>query len=337
MESQKGVLLHSVRVMKNTGTGTYSSIFSGIDYLISVKKTDPSRKMVANLSIGGGKYDLLDNAVNNAVKQGIVMVVAAGNSVGDACTMSPAATTGAITVGATTNTDARAYYSNFGRCVDIFAPGSDIKSLTEKIGVPASYTGTSMAAPHVTGVVALYLQAGRTAQQVITDASTGLISDVGLGSPNRFLYIKISAITTTATKTTTIATTATAVKTTSTTKTLTTTNAATSNSAPAATTASTSATMKQDEPANIFATKAVPVPTKIPTKAPTKTPTRAPTIIPTKTPTKAPTIAPTIAPTQRPITLAPPVSPLMSNITDTLFVTDNTIISANAMTTEPSP
>jgi subtilisin family serine protease len=188
----KQVTIYSLRVLSNQGSGSWTDVISAIDFLISEKKNDPSRKMVANMSLGGGSYSPVDDAVNKAVAAGVIMVVAAGNDNINACNTSPAAASGAITVGATTSADAKAGYSNYGPCVDIFAPGTNIISLSQKQGQTIALSGTSMATPHVVGVIALYLEAGKTVADVLNDASVGVISGVGSGSPNKFLAVKLA-------------------------------------------------------------------------------------------------------------------------------------------------
>lgn len=183
--------LVGVRVLDCGGSGTLSGVISGVDWVAYHHKS-PS---VANMSLGGGYSQALNDAVDSSIDLGVSYVVAAGNSDADACGASPASTPAALTVGATDNTDTRAWWSNYGACVDLFAPGVDITSAW--IGNPSAtntISGTSMAAPHVAGVVAVYLQANKYATQamvneVIKDtATTGLVTDPGPGSPNRLLY-----------------------------------------------------------------------------------------------------------------------------------------------------
>ncbi|MGW5054859.1 S8 family serine peptidase [Actinokineospora sp. NPDC004072] len=187
----------AVRVLNCQGTGQWSQIIGGIDWVASNHR----KPAVANMSIGGSRASSVNDAVNRLINAGVVAVVAAGNDNADACNYSPASTPNAITVGATTRTDSRARPqdwnnvngSNYGTCVDIFAPGTAIVSTTMN-GSTGSMSGTSMASPHVAGAAALYLQANPNAtnQQVrdalVDNSSQNKLSNIGTGSPNRLLY-----------------------------------------------------------------------------------------------------------------------------------------------------
>lgn len=166
----KGVTLVGVRVLNNSGSGTISGIVSGINWVVNdvAAKGGPA---VANMSLGGSASSTLDSAVKNAIAQGVTFVVAAGNSNRDAKNFSPARVPEAITVGATTSSDARASYSNYGSLIDVFAPGSSITSAWYTAdNAAATLSGTSMASPHVAGVAALYLQSNPTASpQTVRD------------------------------------------------------------------------------------------------------------------------------------------------------------------------
>ena len=186
----KGVTLVPVRVLDCAGSGAYSGVIAGINFVAS----STLRPAVANMSLGGGYSSSVNTAVANAVKAGVTMVVAAGNSNVDACNSSPASEPSAITVGATTSTDARASYSNFGTCLDIFAPGSSITSAWST-GDSAINTisGTSMASPHVAGVAALLLAGGATgpsqvASALVNNSTVGVVTSPGTGSPNRLVF-----------------------------------------------------------------------------------------------------------------------------------------------------
>jgi subtilisin family serine protease len=196
----KGATLYGIRVLDCAGSGTNSGVIAGMDW-VAQNHVKPA---AANMSLGGGASQATDDAIQRMVNAGVTVVVAAGNENQNACNTSPARAAAAITVGATTNTDARASFSNYGSCLDIFAPGNNITSAWHT-GNTATNTisGTSMAAPHVAGVAALYLQGTPSAtpatvtNALITTATTGKVTSLGTGSPNKLLFSLLTTETTT--------------------------------------------------------------------------------------------------------------------------------------------
>ncbi|MFJ9825913.1 S8 family peptidase [Streptomyces sp. NPDC101160] len=181
-----------VRVLDNSGSGTTEQVVAGIDWVTQ----NAVKPAVANMSLGGGVDTVLDDAVRRSIASGVTYAVAAGNETDNAANHSPARVAEAITVGATTSSDARASYSNYGSGLDLFAPGSSITS-SWGTGDTATNTisGTSMATPHVTGAAALYLADHPTAipaavSAALTAAATpNVVTSPGTGSPNKLLYV----------------------------------------------------------------------------------------------------------------------------------------------------
>lgn len=186
----KAAQVISVRVLNCGATGNAAQVIAGVDW-VTVNGQKPA---VANMSLGVVRIAPLNEAIQNSIASGVVYVTAAGNNDGDACANSPASTAEAITVGATTSGDARSAFSNWGACVDLFAPGSGITSAWHTSNTAtAQAQGTSMAAPHVAGVAALYLQGhpkaspDAVASYILESSTTGRLTDVK-GSPNRLVF-----------------------------------------------------------------------------------------------------------------------------------------------------
>jgi aqualysin 1 len=188
----KQVKLVGVRVLDCWGSGTVSSVVAGIDWVTrSHNSNDPA---VANMSLGGMGSAALDSAVEKSIQDGITYVVAAGNDSGDACENSPARVKDAITVGATDNHDNRAPFSNYGSCLDLFAPGVSIESDWNMANANQVLSGTSMASPHAAGVAVLYLSKHPHASpsevraRLTGNATKNVVKDSGDGSPDLLLF-----------------------------------------------------------------------------------------------------------------------------------------------------
>jgi subtilisin family serine protease len=209
----KQVKLVAVRVLNCSGSGSTSGVVAGIDWVTGNHAA--GAPAVANMSLGGGVSTTLDNAVARSINDGVTYAVAAGNENANACNGSPSRVSAAITVGSTTSSNARSSFSNFGSCVDVFAPGSSITSSWSSSDTATNtLSGTSMATPHVTGAAALYLEGNRNATPatvagaITGNATPNVVGNPGSGSPNRLLFTNPSGTATptptpTATPTTT--------------------------------------------------------------------------------------------------------------------------------------
>ncbi len=186
----KNVKLYAVRVLDCKGSGSTAGVVAGVDWVTRNRQLPA----VANMSLGGDADQAIDDAVRRSIASGVVYTLAAGNEDTDACKKSPARTREALTVGATTSADSRATFSNWGSCVDVFAPGNKILSAWHYGDKETrELSGTSMAAPHVAGVAALYLERNpnatpdAVAAALVENATPDKVADAQC-APNRMTY-----------------------------------------------------------------------------------------------------------------------------------------------------
>ncbi|MBO8194436.1 S8 family peptidase [Streptomyces oryzae] len=182
----------AVRVLNNQGSGTTALAVAGVDWVTKHHK-GPS---VANMSLGGGKDAALDAAVKRSIASGVSYAVSAGNESADATTASPARVADALTVAASDRRDRQAVFSNYGKRVDLYAPGVDIVSASNKSDRgSATMSGTSMASPHVAGAAAVYLSGHKSAtpaqvaSALTKGATAGAIANPTKGTPNKLLRV----------------------------------------------------------------------------------------------------------------------------------------------------
>ena len=192
----KGVRIVSVRVFECSGSTTSAIVLAGVNYVTFAASINPAQRSVANMSLGGGVFAPLDTAVTNSIAANVHYSVAAGNSNADACNFSPARVPRATTVGATRIDDNRASFSNYGACVDLFAPGERIYSAWHTANnAYATLNGTSMASPHAAGAAAMWRHkfpadtADQTATALAANATPGVVINPGPLSPNLLLFM----------------------------------------------------------------------------------------------------------------------------------------------------
>lgn len=206
--------IYAVKVLRSNGSGTMSDVMKGVEWaaeahleqveLAKKGKRKGFKGSAANMSLGGGKSPSLDQAVNAAVEAGLHFAVAAGNDNADACNYSPAAATKALTVGASALDDSRAYFSNWGKCVDIFGPGLSIQStwIGSKTAIN-TISGTSMASPHLAGLLSYFLSLqpseeseygmaaitpAKLKKNLISIATENALSDIPSDTPNLLAF-----------------------------------------------------------------------------------------------------------------------------------------------------
>jgi len=197
----KGVTLIGVKVLSNAGSGTVAGVVDGMDWALQ-RFQGSNRPAVISMSIGtASESSAMNTGIKNCVDNGLTFVAAAGNDSSNACDSSPGSSADAIIVGATSSNDNKASFSNYGSCLDLFAPGVSIYSANNdnNSGLVA-YSGTSMATPHVAGEVARYLEAhpSATPEEVKVDllasATSGVVGNQGTGSPNLLLRIENASL-----------------------------------------------------------------------------------------------------------------------------------------------
>ena len=196
----KSANLVPVRVLDCNGGGTLSTLLAGLDWILDEHARSP-KPSVVNMSLGGDASSALDEQVNKLIAAGLTTVVAAGNNNQDACRTSPARVPGVITVGATDESDQRAAFSNYGPCVDLFAPGLNVVSASHASATgTATGNGTSAAAPFAAGVAALWLEkfplasGGAIVQTVVANATVDVLSSIGQESSNRLLFSQTATL-----------------------------------------------------------------------------------------------------------------------------------------------
>jgi len=194
----RGAIAVAVKVLNAQGSGSFEGIIAGINWAVNDHKSRGTGRSVANMSLGGGKSQALNDAVAAAVRAGVLVVVAAGNDNQNACNYSPASEPLAVTVGATDQKDTRATFSNYGKCLDVFGPGVAITSTWKQ--TPGNnnpintISGTSMAAPHIAGVAVKLWALNPTASMssiislLLNTTTNNLVKSAGTGSPNKLVF-----------------------------------------------------------------------------------------------------------------------------------------------------